>query len=46
MDFVTRTLDQSYAEAERDKQVNPGRPLSEQGFGDRFYESCMAGHKP
>ncbi len=41
IDFVTRTLDQAFAAAERDRREQPSARVSEQVFGDRAYQACM-----
>ena len=40
IDFVTRTLDQTYARA---AALQAGKQVSEQQFGDMAYEACMTG---
>jgi hypothetical protein len=40
IDFVTRTLDETYARA---AALQADRRVSEQQFGDMAYEACMTG---
>ena len=42
IDFVTQVIQRSYADAESDQRNEPKQPLSQQSFGDRAYQSCMA----
>lgn len=41
VDFVMRTLDETYAQAATLRER--GSPVSEQGFGDLVYAACMSG---
>jgi hypothetical protein len=43
IEFIGRTLDEVYATAEADKRDHPEGPLSEQAFGDRTFQACIAG---
>jgi hypothetical protein len=45
IDFIARTLDEAYAVAEADKRAHPERPVSEQAFGDRTYQACIASER-
>ncbi|PWT70786.1 MAG: hypothetical protein C5B46_09215 [Proteobacteria bacterium] len=44
IEFITRTLDEAYATAEEDRREHPDKPSSEQAFGDRIYNQCVAGN--
>ena len=42
IEFIGRTLDEAYATAEADKRDHPEQPVSEQVFGDRTFQACIA----
>ena len=43
IEFIGRTLDEAYAMAEADKRDYPEWPVSDQAFGDRTFQACIAG---
>lgn len=43
IEFVTRTIDESYARATAQQQAPTAPPMSAQEFGDRMYDACMSG---
>jgi hypothetical protein len=45
IEFIGRTLDEAYARAETDKRDHPDGPVSEQAFGDRTFQACIAGER-
>ncbi len=45
IEIIGRTLDEVYATAEADKHDHPEEPLSEQAFGDRTFQTCIAGER-
>ena len=43
--FVEHTLDEVYEAAAAERREQPERAVSEQSFGDRVYQTCMAGSR-